>query len=119
MLILIYLMKRGIDSKFERVLQPIWAKIELSCQQPALPLLSGVQPNSGMDMISGALRGGLAMRGGILTFKQVSKPGEYQRDVASVQQRSAIKSTARKLLSGDGIDLSGCAMGRTTLAGSG
>ena len=63
MLILIYLIIKGTDSKFKQsFLRPILAKIELRCQEPALPQLSGVHPNSGvLHRIAGGSPDGLAM----------------------------------------------------------
>ena len=41
---------------------PILAKIELICQQPAMPQLSDVHPNSEVpERMAGGSRGGLAM----------------------------------------------------------
>ena len=40
--IFIFFIRRGIDLKFE-ILRPLLAKLELICQQPAMPQLSVVQ----------------------------------------------------------------------------
>ena len=58
-----YFIRRGTDIKiWMEFLQPILAKIELICQQPTMPQLSGVHPSSGVrKRMAGGSQGGLAM----------------------------------------------------------